>query len=433
MANTVLDEDFWQALRANDDEWSAEDAHNNSEGAHTPGREHLRIFENKGPVLVITRGDKVEPVSVDWIWDGWLAAGKMALIGGAPGCGKSTITAALGAVISNGGRWPDGSRAEQGNVVVWSGEDGVDDTLAPRFRAAGADMSRVFFISGVKEKGVTYPFDPSKDMQPLENALQAIDDVRLLIVDPIVSATSGDSHKNTEVRRGLQPLVDLAMAARCSLLGVTHFSKGTQGRDPVERITGSLAFGALARLVMVAATGEPKEGKPDERLLVRAKSNLGPNGGGFTYDVSYGPLPSHPDVIASHVTWGKPVEGTARSLLEDAESMGTGNPARDGAKEWLLSELAGGPIASDIIKADALAAGYTASTIRRAKDGIVKPYSEGNGTDKKWYWKLIGQSHEFRRCEDAHEKEVSTFENTVSTYGEEIRSADEYRRAAGGE
>ena len=112
-------------------------------------------------------------------------------------------------------------------------------------------------------------------MEALRRKLVEIGDVRLLIVDPIVSAITGDSHKNAEVRRGLQPLADLAASTRCALLGITHFSKGTAGRDPVERLTGSLAFGALARVVLVAAKHQ-EEGEDGRtvRLFLRAKSNI---------------------------------------------------------------------------------------------------------------------------------------------------------------
>lgn len=380
------------------------------------------------PKVIITRGDSVRPESVDWIWNGWLAAGKMALIGGAPGCGKTTIAGALGSTITMGGRWPDGSRAEHGRVVIWSGEDGIEDTLAPRMIAAGADMSRVHFISGVQEKGVTYPFDPSKDMEPLEEAIASLDNVRLLIVDPIVSATSGDSHKNAEVRRGLQPLVDLAGKMRCALLGVTHFTKGTQGRDPVERITGSLAFGALARLVMVAAVGEPKEGRPPERLLVRAKSNLGPNGDGFTYAVEHGALlPGYPDIISSRVLWGSPVTGTARELLEDAEQVASSTPARESAKEWLIELLSDGPVSSDEIKKGAKDSGHTWGTVRNAKDEI-RAKSRKSAMAGGWVWELPEGTKNPRRGEGANDSGVSTFGETVSTFG-----AEDYRRASGGE
>ena len=90
----------------------------------------------------------------------------------------------------------------------------------------------------------------------------------MIIVDPIVSAVSGDSHKNGETRRALQPLVDLASDVNAALIGITHFSKGTSGRDPLERITGSIAFGALARVVMVAAK------EASEKTGLRAGASL---------------------------------------------------------------------------------------------------------------------------------------------------------------
>src|SRR5206468_6547517 len=97
-------------------------------------------------------------------------------------------------------------------------------------------------------------------------------------------AVSGDSHKNGETRRALQPLVDLASEACACLLGITHFSKGTSGRDPLERITGSVAFGALPRVVLVAAReADTLEGALPRRILARAKANNGPDDGGFYY------------------------------------------------------------------------------------------------------------------------------------------------------
>jgi hypothetical protein len=103
---------------------------------------------------------------------------------------------------------------------VWDAHGG--DVLAPRLRAANADMSRVHFVTGVRKEGDTYPFDPARDTESLRPALVGIEDLRLIVVDPIVSAVVGDSHKNAEVRRGLQPLVDLAQANRCALIGITY-------------------------------------------------------------------------------------------------------------------------------------------------------------------------------------------------------------------
>jgi putative DNA primase/helicase len=198
-------------------------------------------------------GAAIPPENVEWRWKGWLACGKLSLLGGAPGTGKTTIALGLGATITVGGKWPDGSQCDPGNVVIWSGEDEAADTLVPRLVAMGADMRRVFFVESVEDRGESRAFDPAKDVPALEAAIREAGGAAFIIVDPIVSAVAADSHKNGETRRALQPLVDLAANCRAALFGITHFSKGTTGREPLERITGSVAFGALPRVVMIAA------------------------------------------------------------------------------------------------------------------------------------------------------------------------------------
>ena len=100
----------------------------------------------------------------------------------------------------------------------------------------------------------------------------------------MVNVVSGDSHKNGEVRSDLQPLVELGRKLNAAVLGISHFNKGTLTRDPLERVTGSIAFGALARLVF--ATGKiTDENGVQRRILVRAKSNNGPDGDGYYYQI----------------------------------------------------------------------------------------------------------------------------------------------------
>ncbi len=345
---------------------------------------------DNAPRVILTRGDAVQPASVDWLWEGWLAAGKLHLIGGAPGTGKTTIAAALAGCVTCGGRWPDSTRAQRGSVVFWSGEDDVADTLNPRLRAAGADMAHVHMVEGVREGLDRYPFDPARDMDALRLALMAIPDVRLIVIDPIVSAVSGDSHKNAEVRRGLQPLVDLAGQLRCALLGVTHFSKGTAGREPTERITGSLAFGALARLVMVTAKQEAKDDRPERRVMLRAKSNIGPDGGGFAYDLRQGELPGYPGIEASSVLWGEAIHGTARELLAEAEQHDDDTDARD-AVNWLRDLLAAGPVQVKDVKRHGENEGFAWRSLQRAmrKAGIE---SRRGGFGLPATWALAGSS-----------------------------------------
>ena len=212
-----------------------------------------KTLRNHEPKINLIRGSDLTPKPVNWLWNGWLAAGKFHILGGAPGTGKTTISIALAATVTVGGTWPDGTKAEQGNVLIWTGEDDPADTLVPRVIAAGGDPSRVYFIGGVSAGSHHRPFDPATDIGALQQTIAELGNVRLVIVDPVVSAVAGDGNKNNDVRRGLQPLVDLAASENCAVLGITHFSKGTAGRNPIERVTGSVAFGAVARVVMVAA------------------------------------------------------------------------------------------------------------------------------------------------------------------------------------
>ncbi|MGH7093733.1 MAG: AAA family ATPase, partial [Stellaceae bacterium] len=224
----------------------------------------------------IRRGGEYVMKKISWQWPGWLAEGKFHVIGGQKGDGKSTLVFELLAQLTCGGKWPDGSPAPLGDVLIWSGEDDIEDTILPRIAGAGGDVKRCVFIDGVIAEGVKRAFDPAVDMLRLLNTAKQLPDLKSMLIDPVVSATAGDSHKNSETRRGLQPLVDMAAERHVSVIGVTHFTKGTQGRDPIERITGSLAFGAIPRVVWGTAKGDDLDGA---RRLVRIASNIGPSGG----------------------------------------------------------------------------------------------------------------------------------------------------------
>ncbi len=342
--------------------------------------------------VVLLRGDALTPEPINWLWPGWLAAGKMHILGGQAGTGKTTLALALAATLTAGGRWPDGSRSPRADVVIWSGEDDPTDTLMPRLLAMGADMRRVHFVAGMTADGKRRVFDPASDMEALAAALRALGTVRLLIVDPIVSAISTDSHKNSETRRGLQPLVDLAASIKCTLVGITHFSKGTQGREPIDRITGSLAFAAVARVVMVAA----KDTEQDRRILCRAKSNIGPDDGGFAYELRQDELAAYPGVCASSVLWGEAIEGSAREILGAAESQPEEGGALSKAQDWLREFLAEGPQPQREVMSAADAFCHSRKTLRRAKDAIGiesrKMGGDFGGRGAKWFWCLPGET-----------------------------------------
>ena len=297
------------------------------------------------PAVRLVRGDTVTLEPVRWLWPGFLPAGMLTILGGAPGCGKTTIALSLAATVTRGGIWPDGSRCgAAGDVLIWSGEDGNAITAA-RLVASGAVMKRVHFIDGMVGCD-REAFDPGRDMRSLETTAETLSSPRLLILDPIVSAVSGDSHKGAEVRRSLQPVVALGQRLGCAVLGITHFSKGTAGRDPVERVTGSIAFAALARLVLVAAKDKAETDAEPRRVLIRAKSNIGADDGGFAYALER--VDVAPEVEGQRVRWLEALQGSARELLADAEAESEdGDDDGPGdAATWLRQFLATGPAPS---------------------------------------------------------------------------------------
>lgn len=334
--------------------------------------------------VVILNGTELKPMPVRWLWPGWLAYGKLHLLAGAPGQGKTTIAMALGAVVTDGGKWPDGQFSPRGSILIWSGEDDPADTLLPRLLASGADCTKCNFVSGTRVAGEVRSFDLAKDLYALELAAQTIGDVKLIIVDPIVNAVTGDSHKNTEVRRDLQPLVDLAARLDAALLGITHFNKGGADRDPASRVMGSVAFTAFARIVMVAGKAEDADGQ-ERRVLARAKSNIGSDNGGFAYDIEQVELED--DIWSSKIAWGDVLTGSARELL--AEQVGevdsTKRSAVDSAENFLRQILSRGPTPFKTIEKEAASAGVSIASVRRASDRML--IIKKKGLDH-WYWQL---------------------------------------------
>ncbi|HET7086311.1 MAG TPA: AAA family ATPase [Rhizomicrobium sp.] len=336
------------------------------------------------PIVHVVDATSVIPQSINWLWPGWLAKGKLHLLAGAAGTGKTTIAINWAAVITSGRTFPDDHQASAGGrVLIWSGEDDYQDSIVPRFLANGGDNQYLHLVGGVSSEpgGNTRPFDPARDLADL---IAAVSNQRfdLLIIDPIISMVSGDSHKNAEVRRSLQPLVDFATRTGMAVLGISHFSKGSAGRDPVERVTGSLAFGALPRLVM--GTVKPTEAGA-KRRLVRAKSNIGPDGDGFEFEVVQTCAVAATGLEGQAIRWGAALHGAAKELFEDVQNENADfeQPARSEARSWLKSILGTGPVEVSTLERMAAAKGLAWRTVRRAKDDLsVEALKRGS----TWLW-----------------------------------------------
>lgn len=334
------------------------------------------------PGVALLRASEIRLKPIKWLWSGWVAGGKLAILAGAPGTGKTTLALSLASTLTNAGQWPDGTPCKAvGSVLIWSGEDGEDDTLAVRLEAAGADMTRVYFVQGRYDADGDFEhFDPAAPTQTLIEALASIGDVAMVIIDPIVSSVAGDSHKSNQVRRSLQPLIDIAAESGCAILGITHFSKSTAGRNPLERVTGSIAFGALARVVMVTA------GTKERRVVARAKSNIGPDSGGLVYSMEITKVSTDDgDTETNRVKWIGGVDGDALAILNKFET-GESPQQHDEVAEFVKAQLANGPVPADDMYRKGQVGGITEKQLRAALKRAGGKHQKVGVPGEKQYW-----------------------------------------------
>jgi putative DNA primase/helicase len=250
--------------------------------------------------------------------------------------------------------------------------------------AVGANLDRCGVISGaIDENGSRCPFDAARDMDRLRDAIDQIGGVSLLVIDPIVTAVTGDMHKANDVRRSLQAIVDFAAEMNCAVIGITHFAKGTAGKNSAERVIGSQAFAALARMVLVAA----KEEDSQNRVFTRAKSNNSADTGGFGYTIEAIMLPG--GIEATRIVWGESLEGSSRSILSEIEGEANEESGQLGAaKQFLINTLRNGPTPSkELLEHAREGFGVSAVTLRRAQKelGIVATKATFAGG---WNWSL---------------------------------------------
>lgn len=334
--------------------------------------------------VIFICGSEVTPEPPQWLWEGYLACGKLAILAGAAGTGKTSLAIDIGARLTAGTTWPDGSPAPVGNVLIISSEDGFGDTLLPRFLAAGGAVSNFHTIGEVVGPGVRRSFDARRDIGRLDEFFVNRPGPALLIIDPIASVVGGDDHKNAQVRHALQPLLDLAERRGCAVLGISHFSKGTSGAEPLERVTGSLAFGAVPRVVLVTAKNHSTEGPP--RVLTRAKVSIGADGGGFAYDVVEARITEPVEIATSKITWGDPLHGSARAILATVETTSEEVLREGGITRWLREFLVTPRAAKDVEEA-ARSEGYSRSSVGRASEklAVVK---KKKGMGEGWEWSI---------------------------------------------
>jgi len=333
---------------------------------------------DRGAGAELVRLSTIEAQPLRWLWPGKIPTGKLTLLVGDPGLGKSVITLDLAARVTIGSPWPDGGVSEgPGDVIILSAEDDPADTIRPRLEVVGADLDRTFILRCIrKEDGKERTFSLTADLGKLKEQLEHLGDtVKLLIIDP-VSAYLGDtdSHVDASVRSVLAPLAELAAQYGVAVLGVSHLNKG-QGAA-IYRVQGSIAFTAAARAVW-AVGKDPEDDTGRRRLLLPVKCNLAPDIGGIAYGLE------DANGIAT-VHWGDPVTADVHEVMGPIDELG----AKDEAVRFLEDILSDGPMLAVEVYKEARKNGIKDRTLRRAKKELGAVAQKRIGQRGSWEWLL---------------------------------------------
>jgi hypothetical protein len=365
------------------------------------------LAQNQDPgtsTPVLTCMADVTPVSVKWLWPGRIPLGRITLLVGRPGEGKSILTRDLAARISTGTPWPGGGACPTGSVLLISAEDAPDDVIRPQLDAAHADARKVHLLAAVRgfSGKNRKPFEVMftlKDLDALEAALKTLPDCKLIVIDPIGSFIGGttDAHRDNEVRSVLAPVAMMAAKYGPAVLVIAHRRKSTGTTYADDLALGSRAFTGIARAIWHLSR-DPND--KTRRLLLPGKNNLAPEGDGFAFSII-----GDPPALA----WERdPVRISADDGLAAEngvdEKPGPAPDTRNRAAEWLRDLLAAGPMQVTDIQAEAEAAGYAPGrwrTVHRAKDELgIKPYKAG--FSGAWTWRLPSQD---ATCQDPPKQE----------------------------
>jgi hypothetical protein len=343
------------------------------------GAQHAPDLE--APGARVLRVADVQAERVCWLWAGWVPRGKVAVLDGDPGLGKSTALLDLAARVSAGSTLPDESAlGAAADVLVLSAEDGIADTIRPRLEAAGADLNRVHVLASVRDDEAERPPELPADL-PLIERITGERDVALIVVDPLLAFLAGsvDSHRDQDVRRSLHALATVAERTGAAIVVVRHLNK-TGGSRALYRGGGSIGIIGAARSGLLVAE-DPHE--PDRRVLASIKSNLAKRPDALAFR-----LVPDADRDVARISWEGVVDLDADALL-GPRLTDSDRTAHNEAADFLREMLDAGPRAAGEVKTAARAAGIAERTLDRAKTAMaVRAVKEGFGADGRWLWAL---------------------------------------------
>ncbi len=312
---------------------------------------------------------EIIPQKIEWLWYPFIPCGKISLLQGDPGVGKSMAVVELIARLTTGRPLPDGRCVEPINVIYQCSEDGLEDTIKPRLDKAGADCSRIAYI---KEDIC----DLTLDDEIIRQTILAVN-AKLLVVDPFQAYLGiSDLSNASGMRRVLRKLGVWASAYNCAVMLVGHLNK-KQGQNELYRGLGTVDIVALARSVIQV---ERSEEEPRIRYLKQVKNSLSTIGATISFVIDQ----------AGHFVW---ITDSTASILADYNAMKKETDLLNGKSEaaaLIMNDmLSSGPVLAVQVIESIQNRGISERTIKTAKKtlGIVSIRKEG-----QWYWSLPGHA-----------------------------------------
>ncbi|HEY7092366.1 MAG TPA: AAA family ATPase [Ktedonobacterales bacterium] len=356
---------------------------------HTKNDEHVspdeRLSEWEGGELL----SEVTPEDIKWLWDGYVPLGKLTVADGDPGLGKTMLYAAdLAARVTTGRAMPDGAPGITGGagVVIFTAEDAPEDTLQPRFVAAGGDLTKVVVVTTIRR---TDPDGPTGEM--IERLPTFADDrfieqmiarvqAKLVIFDPFMTyLPSGvNSFRDQDVRSALAPLARLAQKSGAAFVLIRHLNKANFA-NALYRGGGSIGIIGAARSGLLVVLDPDDENR---RIFGPTKSNLSKRMPSWKYSIIEN------DTGVPMIQWEEQSERSASELLS-APSEREGTSKLETACDLLREMLADGSEPEKDIEAKAKEQGVSRATLRRAKALLgVDSAKIGVGREGYWVWML---------------------------------------------
>jgi len=305
----------------------------------------------------------VEPEKVTWLWNKRFAAGKLNIVHGDPGVGKTWAVLDILSHVTTGRPFCDGAPCEAGEVMFVTAEDGIADTIRPRLDLLGADVSRAHCLDLVRVDGREVALDLDKHMCALGTWLKSHPNVKAVGIDPLAAFLGKiDSHRNSEVRGVLGRLAKLAENRGVAILAIDHKAKAA-GKAIYAGI-GSIAFTAAPRAVWTV-TADPDD--PGRRLFLPVKMNL-----------------AQVEGLAFRLTdQGLAWEDGAVTVSADEVAADTGETPRAEAKEWIRDMLRDGPCPAEVIEKQATKDHICMRTLKYAKKELGVKSIRRDGV---WSW-----------------------------------------------